>query len=31
MLMTCQAISPERVRQIVDDLFMPLAARYRPG
>ena len=29
MLMTYQPITPERVRTIVDDLFMPLVARYR--
>jgi AcrR family transcriptional regulator len=31
MLMTYQPIPPERVRAIVDDLFMPLVAINRPG
>ena len=30
MLMTYKPIPPERVLQIVDDLFMPLVAAYRP-
>jgi hypothetical protein len=29
MLMTCKPIPPERVRAIVDDLFMPLAPSAR--
>jgi len=31
MLMTYKPIPPERVRAIVDDLFMPLVANSRPG
>jgi AcrR family transcriptional regulator len=31
MLMTYKSITPERVRAIVDDLFMPLVAVNRPG
>lgn len=30
MLMTYKPIPPERVLEIVDDLFMPLVAGYRP-
>jgi AcrR family transcriptional regulator len=31
MLMTLRSIPPERIVSIVDDLFMPLAAQYRPA
>jgi hypothetical protein len=30
MLMTLKPIPPERITSIVDDLFMPLVAAYRP-
>ena len=31
LLMTLTAVPPERIVSIVDDLFLPLAAQYRPG
>ena len=30
LLMTLTAVPPERIVSIVDDLFLPLAAQYRP-
>jgi Tetracyclin repressor-like, C-terminal domain len=30
LLMTLKPIPPERIAEIVDDLFMPLVAAYRP-
>jgi hypothetical protein len=29
--MTLKPVPPERIAAIVDDLFLPLAAAYRPG
>jgi AcrR family transcriptional regulator len=31
LLMTLKPVPPERIEAIVDDLFLPLAAAYRPG
>jgi AcrR family transcriptional regulator len=31
LLMTLKPVPPERIAAIVDDLFLPLAAAYRPG
>ena len=30
LLMTLKPVPPERITSIVDDLFMPLVAAYRP-
>jgi hypothetical protein len=31
LLMTLKPVPPERIAAIVDDLFLPLVAAYRPG
>jgi hypothetical protein len=31
LLMTLKPVPPERIAAIVDDLFLPLAATYRPA